>query len=198
MTILKVVCAWCGKDLGEKDGQGTEGISHGICKDCLAKQLANRVEVSAIHPCLVMVPDERLRQPSEEVIEGETLTGMLGLMKEVLEACRRSGINTISIAAPQVGIMKRVFIIDSPSIEMVVINPVVTKTSGKQVNKEGCLSFPVGVYYRVERPNIVKFRYQNSNGFTRSMKFHDIYAAAVQHEIDHLDGILMDDRGLPY
>jgi peptide deformylase len=198
MTTLKVVCAWCGKDLGEKDGQGTEGISHGICKDCLAKQLANRVKVSTIHPCLVMVPDERLRQSCEEVVEGEVLTGVLGLMKEVLETCRRAGINTVSIAAPQVGIMKRVFIIDSPSIEMVVINPVITKTSGKQVNKEGCLSFPVGVYYRVERPNIVKFRYQNINGFTRSMKFHDIYAAAVQHEIDHLDGILMDDRGLPY
>ncbi|MDD5511869.1 MAG: peptide deformylase [Dehalococcoidales bacterium] len=198
MTILKVVCAWCGKDLGEKDGQGTEGISHGICKDCLAKQLADRVKVSTIHPCLVMVPDERLRRSCEEVVEGEVLTGVLGLMKEVLEACRRAGINTISIAAPQVGIMKKVFIIDSPSIEMVVINPVVTKTSGKQVNKEGCLSFPVGVYYRVERPNIVKFRYQNSNGFTRSMKFHDIYAAAVLHEIDHIEGILMDDRGLPY
>jgi peptide deformylase len=198
MTILKVVCAWCGKDLGEKDGQGTEGISHGICKDCLAKQLANRVKISTIHPCLVMVPDERLRQPSEEVIAGEDLTGLVELMKEVLTACKKAGIQTVSIAAPQVGIMKRLFIIDSPALELVAVNPVVTKAIGKQVNAEGCLSFPVGQYYRVERANIVKFRYKDIKGVIRSAKYHDLYAAGVLHEIDHLDGILMDDRGLPY
>lgn len=46
MTMLKVICAWCGKELGEKDGEGVEGISHGICEDCLARQREKKCDVT--------------------------------------------------------------------------------------------------------------------------------------------------------
>jgi len=154
--------------------------------------------LSKIHPKLVMVPDPRLRQVCAEVTkEDGDLTELVGLMVEVMEVCRGAGINTASISAPQVGVMKRVFIIFSPAVEIVAINPVITKTAGKQNTREGCLSFPKGANYLVPRPNIVKFHYQDLAGNSRTSKFHDIYAAMVMHENDHLNGILIDDNGTP-
>lgn len=52
MTLLKVVCAWCGKDLGEKDGEGEEGISHGMCDECYAKEMEAKAEARAGEPYL--------------------------------------------------------------------------------------------------------------------------------------------------
>ena len=154
--------------------------------------------IKQIHPKLVMVPDPRLRQPCAEVTQEDgDLTELLGLMVEVMEVCRGVGINSYSIAAPQVGVMKRVFIIFSPQVEIVAINPIITKATGKQNVVEGCLSFPKGAFYLVQRPNIVKFRYQDLAGNQRSFKFHDIYAAMVMHENDHLNGVLIDDNGMP-
>jgi len=150
-----------------------------------------------IHPSLVMVPDPRLREKSYPVLHF-VKTELINLMREVLTACREHGLNTVSISAPQVGAPLRVFIIDGPALQLVAINPVITKLSGEQQSIEGCLSFPAGTRYKLKRANIVKFRYTDQNGFQHSMKFHDLYAAIVQHEIDHLDGILMDDNGLPF
>ena len=154
--------------------------------------------MNPIHEKLVMVPDPRLRQMCAEVTkEDGDLTELVGLMVEVMEVLRGSGISTSSIAAPQVGVMKRLFIIFSPAVEIVAINPVITKATGEQNSREGCLSFPKGVKYLVPRPKIVKFHYQDLAGHPRTTKFHDLYAAIVMHENDHLNGVLMDDNGTP-
>jgi peptide deformylase len=151
-----------------------------------------------IHERLVMVPDPRLRQVCSDVTkEDGDLTELIGLMVEVMEVCRGVGINTSSISAPQVGVMKRLFIIFSPQVEIVAINPIVTKATGKQNVREGCLSFPKGALYLMPRPDIVKFHYQDLAGKPRTSKFHDLYAAMVMHENDHLNGILIDDNGTP-
>lgn len=153
---------------------------------------------SLIHPRLLLAPDPRLRCPSAEVTAPpDQLTELVILLKEVMEACRDVGINTYSISAPQVGEMLRLFVISSPAVEMVAINPVITKTRGEQTRPEGCLSFPVGTQYAMKRANVVKFHYTDLTGVTRSAKFHDLYAALVQHEIDHLNGVLIDDNGMP-
>ena len=152
----------------------------------------------SIHPKLVMVPNPLLREKCAEVLEPcEQIDELVGTMKEVIIACRQFGIDTVSIAAPQVGVKLRVFIIDSPAIQMVAINPIITKRAGEQKIREGCLSFPRSTHYLMTRANIVKFRYTDEYGFTHTQKFHDLYAAIVQHEIDHLNGILMDDDGIP-
>lgn len=152
-----------------------------------------------IHERLVMVPDPRLRQVCSDVTkEDGDLTELVGLMIEVMEVCRGVGINTSSIAAPQVGVMKRLFIIFSPAIEIVAINPVITKEAGKQITFEGCLSFPRETHYYLPRPKIVKFHYQDLAGKDRAAKFHDIEAAMVMHEIDHLNGIMIDDNGMTH
>jgi len=151
-----------------------------------------------IHPSMVMVPDPRLREKSKEVLHTVEVKDIISLMREVLTSCRECGYHTVSIAAPQVGVNVRIFIIDSTAIQLVAINPTITKLHGEQQSIEGCLSFPLGVRFTLKRANVVKFHYTDQNGFQHSMKFHDLYAAIVQHEIDHLDGILMDDRGLPY
>ena len=154
--------------------------------------------MNPIHEKLVMVPDPRLRQMCAEVTkEDGDLTELVGLMVEVMEVLRGYGISTSSIAAPQVGVMKRLFIIFSPAVEIVAINPVITKATGEQNSREGCLSFPKGVKYLVPRPKIVKFHYQDLAGHPRTAKFHDLYAAIVMHENDHLNGVLMDDNGTP-
>jgi peptide deformylase len=152
-----------------------------------------------IHPSLVLVPDPKLRRPSLAVVDEtpDQIKELVHLMKEVLVACRAAGITTGSISAPQVGVMKRLFIISSPAVELVAINPVITKIAGEQTLLEGCLSFPVGTKYALKRPKIVKFRYVDVDGTLRTGKFHDLYAAIVCHEIDHLAGKLIDDEGMP-
>lgn len=148
-----------------------------------------------IHPNLVMFPDSRLRENCAEVKEiGNQITETVTLMLEVLEACRTAGIDTASIAAPQVGVMLRVFLIDNPALSLVAINPVITKTAGEQTRAEGCLSFPRGTTYMIKRPNVVKIHYKDLTGVEHAGKFHDLYASVVQHEIDHLNGILIDDH----
>ena len=151
-----------------------------------------------IHSSLVIVPAPELRQkcaPVDVNIIPQVQIDWVLTMLDVLKSCRNSGINTISISAPQVGIRCRCFMIDSPALSLVAFNPVITKTVGEFESIEGCLSFPKGVFYSVRRAKIVKFHYINGDGIEHSVKLRDRFAAIIQHEIDHLDGILIDDNG---
>ena len=101
----------------------------------------------------------------------------------------------IGLAAPQVGINKRLFIMNVEGEEFVCINPTVTKAS-KETNflAEGCLSFP-GKRVMVERPSVVTVRYQTSSGISKTKKLRGMKARCFQHELDHLNGVVMTDRG---
>ena len=98
----------------------------------------------------------------------------------------------VGLAAPQVGILKRIFVIDvSPegNEPIVFINPEITETSGEQTGYEGCLSVP-GKSGMVTRPNHVKCRYQDRNMEWQEIEGEELLARAILHENDHLDGHL--------
>ena len=102
----------------------------------------------------------------------------------------------VGIAAPQVGVSKRIFIASpegEPGGEMVFINPVIFKTSGEQVGMEGCLSLP-DISGEVRRAKKIEFEYMDLNGKKQQGKASDFLARIFQHELDHLDGKLLIDR----
>ncbi len=101
----------------------------------------------------------------------------------------------VGLAAPQIGLDARIAVVDIDdehgTIEM--INPRVLETSGEQTGPEGCLSFP-GLYGEVTRPNFVKIEAFDRKGRKYTLEAEDFLARAIQHEIDHLDGILFTTK----
>ncbi len=97
--------------------------------------------------------------------------------------------NGVGLAAPQVGTLKRIFIIDVGEGLVEFINPEILETSGEQCGDEGCLSVPKR-YGKVTRPFKVKVRAQNRTGEFFEMEVEELFARAVCHENDHLDGKL--------
>ena len=103
--------------------------------------------------------------------------------------------NGVGLAAPQVGILRRVAVIDvSPEQNKVIelVNPQIIAYSGKQVGNEGCLSFP-GQWGIVKRPNYVKVRAQDRHGEEFEIEGKELFARAFCHEIDHLNGVVFKD-----
>ncbi|MAQ19785.1 MAG: peptide deformylase [Sandaracinus sp.] len=148
----------------------------------------------AIRPIL-HYPDKRLRTPGEPVEEfGAELQQLVEDMAETMYAAPGVG-----LAAPQIGVAQRVFIIDvatdddEPSDLMVFVNPEILEKQGECLFDEGCLSFP-GAREEIERAEWVKVRAQDQFGETFELEADGLLAIAVQHENDHLDGKLMIDR----
>lgn len=102
----------------------------------------------------------------------------------------------VGLSAPQLGIMKRVFVIKTNPI-VAFFNPVVVNFSSQEdFQKEGCLSFP-GLFVKIKRPKSVRVRFQRPDGAFDTMQFNGLTARIIQHEIDHLDGIIFYDRAHP-
>lgn len=99
----------------------------------------------------------------------------------------------VGLAAPQIGILRRICIVDVGDGLIELINPVITEKSGSQTGGEGCLSVP-DRSEEVTRPMCVTVRAQNRNGENFVVKAEGLKARAFCHEIDHLDGILYIDR----
>ena len=107
----------------------------------------------------------------------------------------------IGLAAPQIGLDKSILVIDISSIDenekpMSCINPEIIATEGESVYEEGCLSIP-GVREEVTRPEEIILKYQNETGKKHKEKFSGWKSRVLQHEIDHLNGILFVDRISP-
>lgn len=100
--------------------------------------------------------------------------------------------NGVGLAAPQVGFLKRICIIDAGEGYYELINPEILETSGSQRDVEGCLSCPNEWGY-VTRPMKVRFKAQNRNGMWYEKDVEGLFARAVCHEVDHLDGKLFVD-----
>ncbi len=127
--------------------------------------------------------DEMLGKRCKEVkIFDEKLGILLDDMYETMVKAEGVG-----LAAPQVGILKRVVVIDVGTGKIELINPEIIETSGEQEGAEGCLSFP-GIYGTVKRPNYVKIKAQDRNGKTFIAEGEELLARAFCHECDHLDG----------
>lgn len=135
--------------------------------------------------------EDVLRKKCREVTAfDEKLAQLLDDMKETLLTA-----DGVGLAAPQVGILRRAVVIDvrdeKGTIEL--INPVIIKTEGVQVGREGCLSAP-GEWCEVERPQTVTVKAFDRTGKEFELKGSDLLARAICHEVDHLDGILFIDR----
>jgi len=98
----------------------------------------------------------------------------------------------VGLAAPQVGVSKRVITVDAGDGLIEFINPVITKFSGQETDTEGCLSVP-GAIGDVTRAAVVEVKGLDRHGNERVVKANGLLARVLQHEIDHLDGILFID-----
>lgn len=100
----------------------------------------------------------------------------------------------IGLAAPQIGVSLRLCVIEIEGVRRVFINPTLpTLSREKIVFEEGCLSLP-GQYFPIERSERVTVRYQDETGRERKWKTDGLWAIALQHELDHLEGVLICDR----
>lgn len=105
--------------------------------------------------------------------------------------------NGIGLAAPQVGVSLRIIVIDVSDYDgpkMALINPkIISKSQNREWEEEGCLSIP-GLRAQVERSTKVRVRAQDLSGKTNEFSARGLFARAIQHELDHLDGILFTDH----
>lgn len=109
---------------------------------------------------------------------------LLDDMAETLEQA-----NGVGLAAPQIGILRRVVLVDTGEEVLELINPTLLETSGEQIGAEGCLSVP-GKYGLVKRPNYAKVRAQDRYGNWYEAEGEELIARCFCHELDHLDGIV--------
>ncbi len=101
--------------------------------------------------------------------------------------------NGVGLSAPQVGMLMRIIIVDVGGGLTALINPKILSKSGKQIGEEGCLSIP-GIYLDVKRAQDIVVEGLNKEGVYMQIEATGLFARALQHEIDHLDGILITER----
>jgi len=143
---------------------------------------------------IVKYPDPILQRPTNKVTDfgGELRTLADDMFESMYKAIG------IGLAAPQIGVGKRITVIDlsnqkNPDDRIVLVNPEIIHKEGRQVEEEGCLSLPE-IRDKVSRAAKVKVKAQNLEGKWFEMEGEELLARAFQHEIDHLDGILFPWR----
>ncbi|MES9956131.1 MAG: peptide deformylase [Sedimenticola sp.] len=147
---------------------------------------------------ILKIPDERLKQISEPV---EKFDEELRVFISDLEETRQHGPGAVGIAAPQVGRFIRVIILDVSNTRkpvpnhgyMVLVNPEIVHWEGYEMGREGCLSVP-DYTGNVIRATHIKIKAQDPSGVMLEYEMEGFEARALQHEIDHLDGMLFTDR----
>lgn len=150
-------------------------------------------ETSKIHE-IVKYPEPVLSKPAAPVTEFDA--ALKKLVSEMFESMYAA--QGIGLAAPQIGLSKRLTVIDvsfkkNPEEKIVLINPEIIEEEGKQFEEEGCLSLP-DIREKVHRAARVKVRAQNERGDWFEAEGTELLARALQHEIDHLNGVLFIDR----
>ena len=147
---------------------------------------------------IVKYGEATLRQPSKEV--HKVSQKVKNLVQDMLDTMYSQ--NGVGLAAPQIGENVRIFVIDvstgnEPLNPMVFINPKIIKKSGACISHEGCLSFPEA-YTDVKRYENVMVKALDTNGrsFVMEAKEGSLLARAIQHEFDHLDGVLFVDHSI--
>ncbi len=133
--------------------------------------------------------DSLLRKKSREVkkIDSRVIT----LINDMVETMYKE--EGIGLAAPQVGVLKRVAVIDLGDNLIKMINPQIIEKKGEEIDIEGCLSIP-GESGKVKRPKKIKVKYLDIDGNEKVLKATGLLARAFCHEIDHLEGVLFIDK----
>jgi len=144
---------------------------------------------------IVLYPDKRLETPCDPVEDFDT-ADLHRLIEDMFETMYHKG--GVGLAAPQVGVLKQIFVLDSsagkdPAQKIVLANPRITEMQGVQNGAEGCLCFP-GFMEQVTRAMAVTVEGKNASGETIQVRGEGLLARAFQHEIDHLNGILFIRR----
>jgi peptide deformylase len=144
---------------------------------------------------IVKFPDQILRTRVEEFDFSNPSYDPVQLEKDMISTMLSN--NGIGLAATQVGINARVFVMGHPSEPenaQAFFNPIIVANTDSLVDlEEGCLSFP-GIYVKVKRPTAIKARWQNSKGEWQESEFRDYDCRCFLHELDHLEGIVFKDR----
>lgn len=133
--------------------------------------------------------DECLTKVCKEVKDVNLRTKLL--INDMIDTMYEA--NGVGLAAPQVGVLKRIVVIDVGEGPIVMVNPVILETSGEQTGDEGCLSVP-GKAGTVTRPNYVKAKAYDENMQEFIIEGEELLARAICHECDHLDGHLYVEK----
>jgi peptide deformylase len=154
--------------------------------------------VTELHYDLTIYPDPRLR------VRAATITAFDDELASIVKAMfeRMYASNGVGLAAPQVGLKIRLFVLNEAGEagqgeEMVFVNPTITQRVGTpNLYEEGCLSFPQ-IYAEVERPSSCHVTWQDLAGNEHERDFDGFLSRIIQHEYDHLEGVLLVDRMSP-
>ena len=138
---------------------------------------------------IVTIGDPVLTEKAEEV--PKVTKKISKLIDDMLETMYDA--NGVGLAAPQVGISQRIAVLDVGEGPVVLVNPVIKNGEGEEIDVEGCLSIPERWVY-VKRYESVEVTALNEKGKPIRIEADGLFARAVQHELDHLDGILIVDR----
>jgi peptide deformylase len=144
---------------------------------------------------IVKYPAKILEQPCEKVtVFDRQLAKLLNNMYDTMLAA-----DGVGLAAPQIGISKQIAVVDIGDVhgKIELINPVIIDQQGEQIGPEGCLSFP-GLFGEVKRADYIKVRAQNRRGKVFVLEADGFLSRALQHEIDHLQGILFTSKVIRY
>ena len=142
------------------------------------------VELEILH-----YPDPALKRPTESVTGFDD--GLAAFVEKMFAAMRAS--EGVGLAAPQVGVSKKIAVVEHEGASYVLIDPRIIDQGGEQEGEEGCLSFP-GIYAPVKRPAWAKVEARDVEGETHVYDVSGFLARAFLHEMDHLDGKLFIDH----
>ena len=150
----------------------------------------------AVRPVRIYGDPVLKRKAAEVVTFDDSLRSLVADLFETMRAYRGVG-----LAAPQLGVAQRVFVVEVPVAEaepvrLVAVNPVLDRREGKETAEEGCLSMP-GIYEDVVRAGSLRLRALDEQGRPFERDAEGYLARAIQHETDHLDGVLFTDRLSP-
>jgi peptide deformylase len=168
--------------------EGTDGAGSKYCPDAAATTADATLQRMAPYS-IRLVGDPVLRQRATEItdIDGKVASLAEGMLATMYEA------PGLGLAAPQVGVQKRLFVYDLGEDPQVVVNPVIVEGDGEWTYEEGCLSVP-GLSWEIVRPKQIHLTGLDLEGNEISIEADELIARVFQHELDHLDGVLLLER----
>lgn len=138
---------------------------------------------------VILAPDERLLRVAARVDGADDVEAIVRRMQQFIDG------RVLGLAAPQIGIAKRVVVINFADMPVVMVNPrIIEQSVARTVSSESCLSLP-GRRFLVDRPSMIVVDYRNADGVARRERATGYRAKCILHEMDHLDGILVDSHG---